>query len=87
MERWYPETNIFHLPIGEKTISLDDVWSLLRLPFTGEFCSIENLEYEDSVEISMTLLGVDRAMAFDELNQSQGGQVRLSWLRELYDSC
>jgi len=35
----------------------------------------------------MTLIGVDRAMACDELNQSWGAQVRLSWLRELYDSC
>ena len=35
----------------------------------------------------MTLLGVDRAMVSNELNQSRGGQVRLSWLRELYDSC
>jgi len=26
-------------------------------------------------------------MACNELNQSHGGQIRLSWLRELYDSC
>jgi len=60
------------------TITLDDVWSLLHLPITREFCSTENLEYEDSVEILMTLLGVDRAMACDELNQSRAGQVKLS---------
>jgi len=35
----------------------------------------------------MTLLGVDQTMACNELNQSCGGQVRLSWLREFYDSC
>ena len=87
MERWHPKTNTFHLPIGEMTITLDDVWSLLHLPITGNFCSTENLEYEDSVEILMTLLGVDRAMACEELNQSRGAQLRLSWLRELYDSC
>ena len=87
VERWHPETNTFHLPIGEMTITLDDVWSLLHLPIIGQFCSIENLEYENSVEILITLLVVDRVMACDELNQSQDGQVRLSWLRELYDSC
>ena len=87
MERWHPETNNFHLPIGEMTITLDDVWSLLHLPITRQFWSTENLEYEDSVEILMTLLGVDRTMACDELNQSRGAHVRLSWLRELYDSC
>ena len=87
VERWHPETNTFHLPIGEMTISLYDVWSLLHLPIIGEFCSTENLEYEDSLEIMMTLLGVDRAMTSNELNQSRGGQVRLSWLRNLYRSC
>jgi len=87
VERWHPETNIFHLPIGEMTITLDGVWLLLHLPISGNFCSTENLEYEDSVEILTTLLGVDRAMACVELNQSRGAQVRLSWLRELYDSC
>jgi len=87
VERWHPETNTFHLPIGEMTITLDDIWSLLHLSITRNFCSTKNLEYEDSVEILMTLLGVDRAMACEELNKSRGAQVRLSWLRELYDSC
>jgi len=86
MERWHPETNTFHLPIGEMTITLDDIWSLLHLSITGNFCSTKNLKYEYSVEILMTFLGVDRAMACEELNQSRGAQVRLSWLRELYDS-
>ncbi|XP_027935732.1 protein MAIN-LIKE 1-like [Vigna unguiculata] len=87
VERWHPETNTFHLPIGEMTITLDDVWSLLHLSISGNFCSTENLEYEDSVQILTTLLGVDRAMACVELNQSRGAQVRLSWLRDLYHSC
>ncbi|XP_027915206.1 protein MAIN-LIKE 1-like [Vigna unguiculata] len=72
VERWHPETNTFHLPIGEMTITLDDVWSLLHLSISGNFCSTENLEYEDSVQILTTLLGVDRAMACVELNQSRG---------------
>jgi len=47
VERWYPETNSFHLPIGKMTISLNDVWSLIHLPITKEFCPTEPLEYED----------------------------------------
>ena len=35
VERWHPKTNTFHLPIGEMTITSDDVWSLLHLPITG----------------------------------------------------
>jgi len=80
VERWHPETNTFPLPIGEMTITLDDVWSLLHVSINGNFCSTENLEYEDSVQILTTFHGVDRAMACVELNQSRGAQVRLSWL-------
>ena len=48
-----------------------------------------NVVEDDIVEneVLTTLHGVDRAMACVELNQSRGAQVRLSWLRELYDSC
>ncbi len=35
VERWQPETNTFHLPFGEMTITLHDVWYLLRIPVTG----------------------------------------------------
>lgn len=35
VERWYPETNSFHLPFGEMTITLHDVWYLLQIPVAG----------------------------------------------------
>jgi len=34
-ERWHTETNSFHLPVGEMTITLDDVYNLLHLPIQG----------------------------------------------------
>ncbi|GAB2268156.1 hypothetical protein Dimus_038697 [Dionaea muscipula] len=34
VERWQPETNSFHLPFGEMTITLHDVWYILRIPVT-----------------------------------------------------
>jgi len=75
--RWQPETNSFHLPIGDLTISLDDVWSLIHLPIAREFCPNEPLDYETSIETLMTLVGVDLAMTSDELNHCRGAQVRL----------
>ena len=36
LERWHRETNSFHLPVGEVTIILDDVASLLHLPIVDE---------------------------------------------------
>ncbi|KAL5190298.1 Protein MAIN-LIKE 1 [Glycine soja] len=45
-ERWHKETSSFHLPIGEVTITLDDVASLLHLPIIGVFHSFEDLHVD-----------------------------------------
>ncbi|KAJ1433523.1 Aminotransferase-like, plant mobile domain [Sesbania bispinosa] len=39
-ERWHRDTCSFHLPLGEMTITLDDVSSLLHLPITGRLFSL-----------------------------------------------
>ena len=36
LERWRPETHRFHLPIGECTVTLEDVYMLLGLPVDGK---------------------------------------------------
>lgn len=35
VERWRPETNTFHLPFGEMTVTLEDVSILWGLPIQG----------------------------------------------------
>ncbi|MCL7032290.1 hypothetical protein MKW94_007827 [Papaver nudicaule] len=35
-ERFYPETNTFHLPFGEMTITINDVYQILGLPVEGK---------------------------------------------------
>lgn len=35
-DRWRPETHTFHLPVGEVTITLQDVAYLLGLPLAGD---------------------------------------------------
>ncbi|XP_016195952.1 serine/threonine-protein phosphatase 7 long form homolog [Arachis ipaensis] len=36
VERWRPETHTFHLPVGEVTVTLEDVSYILGLPINGE---------------------------------------------------
>ncbi|XP_017420349.1 protein MAIN-LIKE 1 [Vigna angularis] len=86
-EWWHIETNTFHLPIGEMTVTLDDVMNLLHLPIMGQFCEVEELEYDEARSHIMDLLGVDHAKASVEMKQSRGPKVRLSWLREVYQEC
>lgn len=35
VERWHLETCSFHLPIGETTITLEDVWCILHILISG----------------------------------------------------
>ena len=59
-ERWHKETSSFHLPIGEVTITLDDVASLLHLPITGAFHSFETLHVDEAVLLLVELLEVSQ---------------------------
>ena len=37
IERWHTPTGSFHLPTGEATITLLDVWQILRVPIRGTY--------------------------------------------------
>ena len=84
VERWHKETNNFHLPIGEQTITMDDVVSLLHLPIVGAFHSFEQLHVDDIVDMLVELLEVIIVEVRTEMIQCHGSYVRLSWLRDMY---
>ncbi|XP_006590094.1 protein MAIN-LIKE 1-like [Glycine max] len=56
MEWWYRETSSFHLPVGELTITLDNVSSLLHLPVIGDLHAFEPLHMDDAVQMLVDLL-------------------------------
>ncbi|KAL5170259.1 Protein MAIN-LIKE 1 [Glycine soja] len=58
MERWHWETSRFHLLVGELTITLDDVSSLLHLPVIGDLHAFQPLHVDDAVQMLVDLLMV-----------------------------
>ncbi|XP_014490338.1 protein MAIN-LIKE 1-like [Vigna radiata var. radiata] len=84
IERWHFETSSFHLPVGEMTITLDDVSTLLHLPVLGQLCDLEELEFEEARTALVDLLDVDGGTTGVEMDDARGTKVRLSWLRDIY---
>ena len=76
----------FHLPVREVTITLNAVASLLHLPIIGTFHNFETLHVDKGVLMLVELLEVSGDEARVETIQCHGAYVRLSWLREIYQS-
>ena len=84
VERWHRETSSFHLPIGEVSITLNDVVSLLHLPIVGAFYTFEPLHVDEAILILVDLLEVSGEEARAETTQCHRLYVRLSWLQDIY---
>ena len=57
-ERWHHETSSFHLPVGEVTIILDDISSLLHLPVVGNLHAFQPLHVDEAIQMLVDLLMV-----------------------------
>ncbi|KAH1253886.1 Protein MAIN-LIKE 1 [Glycine max] len=77
--RWHQETSSFHLPVGELTITLDDVSLLLHLPVIGDLHAFQPLHVDDAVQMLVDLLMVSTESARVETAQCRGPYVRLQW--------
>ncbi|KAJ1391828.1 Aminotransferase-like, plant mobile domain [Sesbania bispinosa] len=86
VERWHKDTSSFHLPVGEMTITLDDVNTLLHMPVHGRFFFLPSLGKDEAKELLVTLLGVSYSDAHEEIEYTRGPSVRLSWLRTVYEN-
>eukprot|EP00256_Glycine_max_P068224 XP_025982819.1 protein MAIN-LIKE 1-like [Glycine max] len=85
VERWHGETSTFHLPVGELTITLDDVSSLHHLPITGSLHSFHALSTEEARFLLTELLEVSAEEARAETALTRGAYVRLGWVRDIYE--
>lgn len=67
VERWHPETNSFHMPFGEMTITLHDVSFILNIPVARHPIITETSEIAiSSIKTQMTSL---LNMSMDELEK------------------
>jgi len=85
LERWHAETRNFHLPVGEMTVTLDDVAYLLDIPIVGRLIVEEDIDYEVGTKLLLTKLGFTDAEAQSEVTKPWGGYVRITHLKESYD--
>ncbi|XP_052732411.1 protein MAIN-LIKE 1-like [Vigna angularis] len=83
-EIWHFETSSFHLPVGEMSITLDSVSTLLHLPVMEQLCDLKELEFEETRTTLVDLLGVDGGVAGAKMEDARGPKVRLNWFREIY---
>ena len=73
VKRWHKKTSSFHHPVGEVTITLNDVTSLLHLPIIGTFHSFETLHVDEAMLMLVELLEVFGDEARAEIVQCHGG--------------
>ncbi|KAH9299726.1 hypothetical protein KI387_031408, partial [Taxus chinensis] len=55
IDRWDSVTNTFHMPMGEMTITLEDVYRILQLPILG--AQVYSISSEVSEELLAPIFG------------------------------
>ncbi|KAL7177638.1 hypothetical protein ACSBR2_030908 [Camellia fascicularis] len=87
VERWQPETNTFHLIVGEMTMTLDNVGTILGILITGRSVSAATWTDQQTHALVVAALGVDDAEATEELSSARGKSIKLEWLRIKFNGC
>ncbi|CAN1127019.1 Protein MAIN-LIKE 2 [Linum perenne] len=79
IERWWPETNTFHLIPGEATITLEDVEVLTGLPIDGVPVTVA-VDRRDPGVVCEELLG-----ARPPAGSCTGQSLKISWVKGMFD--
>lgn len=86
VERWQPETNTFHLPFGEMTITLEDVYFLTGLTVAGKPVQSEDRNEVLPNVLVRRMLGVSAKEATEALGGKRGNSVAMNWLRSRFEA-
>jgi hypothetical protein len=86
VDRWCPETHMFHLSSGEITVMLYDITMILDLPIDGTpICGmVSPVGGRDSVEQAIGLRPLD--VALDQKDRKTTG-VHFGWLTAYFKTC
>ncbi|RYR59714.1 hypothetical protein Ahy_A05g025656 isoform B [Arachis hypogaea] len=82
VERWRPETHMFHLPVGKVTVTLEDVSYILSLPISGEAVTgRSDSNHQFLVENCIACFGREPGPQDHVL-----GKVNIAWIRRCRDT-
>lgn len=82
IERWHPETNTFHLPFGEMTITLDDVDHILGIPISGHSIYLRPLGGTSARNLVVEMLDLQLEDVAAEMKLNRGHTLSLNWLSQ-----
>ncbi|XP_026424036.1 protein MAIN-LIKE 1-like isoform X1 [Papaver somniferum] len=94
-ERWYPETNTYHLPFGEMTPTIEDVERITGLAAKGENVdgkfSGKSMTWENMYALIKRTLGKTKAQiqkdkALGGIDKKLEKRLKLKWLRDKFKS-
>ena len=80
IERWQPDTNTFHMPFGEMTITLHDVWHILRIPVHGRPLHVPRSSHDLQFDVARAL-GIRPEDLKLPVGAATGGDARYPWLK------
>jgi len=84
LERWHEETNSFHLPVGEITITLEDVACLLGIPITGRLLPDRKLTREEGIEMMQVDILFTVEAAAKEVGRQGAAHISFGVLKRRY---
>jgi hypothetical protein len=86
VDRWRPETHMFHLPCGEITMMLQDVTMILGLPIEGApvYGTVSPAGWRDSIVATIGLRPPD--VPADQKDRKMTG-VHSGWLTAHFNTC
>jgi len=87
VKRWHCNTNTFHLFVGEMTIMLDDVSSLLHILIVGDFFLCNIGFHINFFSVAWAPWCAEFGDVTIKLRQYHDAHVRLNWLCKVYKKC